>query len=343
MSLEFVTRLPSSRSDIEHWLVRADGVEQQALVIDDSGDFRRLHVFEDVEIWLGFAHPAMARVLSSTRIADGRVLVVHEDDRGPTLLEAAARIADPLDRERWVVTEIAAMCDAIAAADRRFGNFVHRDADPMQMFLAADGHVRLRAPLRIAERREGYMGAGRAVRGLVWLSPEQAKGLPLSTASDVFQLGTTIYTALSGTQPFRVGDTDFDHLFAIAKGPPPEPLRAHHLGLSQVIETAMQKPPELRHRDPAALAAALRARVEPPAAAVYAALAAWRPAPGPRLDFANEQIIGDRCRKRWDELAPTGADDVRYCGSCDQHVVRVTSLEALLPLLGNRCLHYDER
>jgi len=45
----------------------------------------------------------------------------------------------------------------------------------------------------------------------------------------------------------------------------------------------------------------------------------------------------------WDQLRPTGSDEVRHCTSCEQgeqEVVRVTSLAAVVSLTGRRCVSY---
>lgn len=43
----------------------------------------------------------------------------------------------------------------------------------------------------------------------------------------------------------------------------------------------------------------------------------------------------------WEQLRPTGTDDIRHCASCSQEVVRVTSLSAVVSLAGRRCVSYS--
>ncbi|MBA3541355.1 MAG: hypothetical protein H0T79_17215, partial [Deltaproteobacteria bacterium] len=92
--------------------------------------------------------------------------------------------------------------------------------------------------------------------------------------------------------------------------------------------------------DPAGFATALRACV--PDAADYDAcisdrIAAWWPT-APQAHGETE-LLGDRCKLAWEQLTPTDNPEVRDCDGCKQSVVRVRSLAAVLPLVGQRCIH----
>jgi hypothetical protein len=93
-------------------------------------------------------------------------------------------------------------------------------------------------------------------------------------------------------------------------------------------------------RDPAELGAALRALVPETSGMLVAKMAALRPDSKPAPNHSMT-IVGARCHMRWDELAPTGADGVRHCAICKHDVIQVRSLEAVIPLLGKRCIKYD--
>jgi hypothetical protein len=173
------------------------------------------------------------------------------------------------------------------------------------------------------------------------MSPEQALGQPTTPASDVFSLATNLAHALTGQLPFH-DDNFMTVLMHIISGPAPS-VPVHTDGLARVLARAFARPIAERYPDPAAFANELYACV--PDAGDYDAvtsdrLAAWWPT-APQANGENHAFAGDRCTRAWSSLVPIGKrDDVRHCDHCDQPVVRVHSLAAAIPLVGNRCIAY---
>jgi hypothetical protein len=109
-----------------------------------------------------------------------------------------------------------------------------------------------------------------------------------------------------------------------------------------VIARAFAKKPADRYACPRDFADALE-EVVPDAyeydGAISDLIVEWWPTARPAIGHGGS-LLGDRCRRGWDELTRTGGDDIRHCASCDQDVVRVDSLAAVLPLVGKRCMAY---
>jgi hypothetical protein len=341
LKLEFIERL-SRDSEEQRWLVRVEGhaAPRIAWLFHDE-DRERVDLIErDTRPWLGPLHPRISQIFELARRGEALTFIV-DDDRGPPLPAAAAQLTDPIERERWSVAQIIALAGALAAMRRRDRDFVHRRLEPRQIFTDAAGHARLRAPVATVAQgpSPSYTGRGRMTRGVTWLSPEQCRGYVLTPASDVFSLAGNLFAALSGASPFR-RDTDFGTLQAIVSEAPP-PLGTHAPGLGAVLARAFEKEPALRYPEPEAFAAELL-RCVPDAAdydeCVSDRIAAWWPTAAPaRLPPV---LPAERCRMAWDQLHPTGSADVRHCTSCDQDVVRVTSLAAIVALGGGRCISY---
>lgn len=125
---------------------------------------------------------------------DGQPLGSHCDDGR---LDVDARLA------LWI--EIAG---AVAAAHRQL--IVHRDLKPANVMVSRSGAVKL-LDFGIAKLldADGFPNAapptrteGRALTRL-YASPEQLRGDPVTTQSDVYQLGLLLYELLTGVQPFR--------------------------------------------------------------------------------------------------------------------------------------------
>ena len=92
------------------------------------------------------------------------------------------------------------------------------------------------------------------------MSPEQAAGDPLDGRSDLFSLGIVLYECATGRRPF-VGDSVRVILASILhKAPEPAALFNPDLPLKlqEIINTLLEKEPELRYQNAAGLRADLK-------------------------------------------------------------------------------------
>ena len=339
--LELIERL-SRDSEEQRWLVRVEGhAAPRILWMFLDEDRERLELTErDTRPWSGPLHPRVSQIFEITWRGEALAFVI-DDDRGPPFAKAAAQLTDPVERERWSVAQVIAIAGGLTTMRQRAPGFVHRRLEPDKIFVDAGGHVRLRAPIVMVAQgpRPSYMGRGRVKNLPAWLSPEQCRGLVLTPASDVFALAGNLFAALTGRNPFR-RDSDFDTLQAILADAPP-PLVTHAPRLAAVIARAFEKEPARRYPDPETFADELSWCV--PDAADYDEcvsdrIAAWWPTAAPATSL--RVLPAERCRMAWDQLRPTGSDDVRHCASCGQDVVRVTSQAAIVSLAGHHCISY---
>ena len=343
--LEFIERLPAP-ADEERWLIRGDRrADPEVAWFFTNPDREHLDEIEkETRPWHGAIHPRVSQIHASAWFGDRLVFTV-DDDRGPTLLSAAAQLADPIERERWTIAQIIAIADGLASMRQREPRFVHRNLEPNRMFITPTGQARLRAPVALVVQgpRPGRVGAGVVTGSAAWMSPEQARGQPLTPAHDAFALAANLYAALSGKPPFGDADNMMAALTAIITTEP-APIETHAPGLAAVLARAFAKDPTTRCPDPGTFAGELWQCI--PDATDYDAvisdrLAAWWPTAPQAGALPNQAISGARCRMRWDQLEVRGSDDIRYCTGCQQEVVRATSLAAaIVPLLGRRCVAY---
>src|SRR6266496_3966586 len=92
-----------------------------------------------------------------------------------------------------------------------------------------------------------------------YLSPEQAKGLPLTPSSDIYSLGVVLYEMLAGRLPF-IGGTALGVAMSHIHDTPP-PLRSLRpdlpVAVEALVQQALAKDPSARFRTASALAQAL--------------------------------------------------------------------------------------
>lgn len=323
----------------EQWIVRAGGVVRNAHVHQDDDVKWLREVEQQTSAWLGFSHPRVAEI-HSISWARKQLVIVTGDERGTYFMRAAKHLTDAREREAWAAAEVLAIADALVAMTRHQPGLVHQRLFE-NLFVAVDGHARLRAPIACvpAYAPGTYLGRGQAIGTLDGMSPEQVRGARATPASDVFALASVLYFAIALRRPFPgKNDNDFERMTAIAEAAPPRP-PSDSLAVWSVLRRALAREPGERYATPAAFADALRTAADAAPASALAKLAAFVPGTGP-APGESIGIIGWRCTKRWEQLTPTESDGIRHCRECKHDVVEVRSLEAVIPLLGKRCVSY---
>jgi serine/threonine-protein kinase len=94
-----------------------------------------------------------------------------------------------------------------------------------------------------------------------YMSPEQCRGKPADPRSDIYSLGCVAFELLTGKSPFA-GPIAMQFMGHLKKIPPPPSVQAPEAhvprALDQIILQCLQKSPELRFQNGAALCAALQ-------------------------------------------------------------------------------------
>jgi eukaryotic-like serine/threonine-protein kinase len=167
-------------------------------------------------------------------LVEGRPIDVHCDEES---LDVAARIRLFLQ-----------VCDAVSAAHRNL--VVHRDLKPNNILVNADGEVKLLdfgiAKLLDPLRPEHETRLATRLFTRDYASPEQVRGEPVTTASDVYSLGAVLYRLLTGGVAHRFQhDTPADIERVVCDVEPPTP----RLGpdLDNIVLKALSKDPLRRY------------------------------------------------------------------------------------------------
>ena len=149
------------------------------------------------------SHPQIARLLDAGASAEGLPYFVMEYVDGLPIDQASQGLS--LEQRLAVFLQLA---DAVAHAHRNL--LVHRDLKPGNVLLDGEGRVKLLDfgiakaldPLESVHAQGGNttLGGNRPFTPN-YASPEQVRGEPVSTATDIYSLGVLLYQMLTGTRP----------------------------------------------------------------------------------------------------------------------------------------------
>ncbi|MFE2292492.1 serine/threonine-protein kinase [Streptomyces sp. NPDC059452] len=176
---------------------------------------------------------------------------------GPSL-DQAVRRHGPLP-PRTVLLLVAGIAEALQAIHG--AGVVHRDLKPANVLIAEDGPRVIDFGIARAADATGLTGTGLRIGTAAYMAPEQAAGLPVTSAADVFALGALAVYVAGGTPPFGSGPEPAT-LYRVVHEPPD--LSRVPYDLRDLLLGCLAKQPELRPA-PDDIIAAVRAhaRVAP--------------------------------------------------------------------------------
>jgi serine/threonine-protein kinase len=209
---------------------RADEQYEQevALKIVRSGlpPFEMVRRFRlERQILARLEHRNVAPLLDGGVTPEGQPYLVMQYVRGAPITAYVDRHRLPIrERLRLFVT----VCRAVQFAHSNL--IVHRDLKPSNILVTEDGQVRL-LDFGIAKLLDPEgMSGDVPTESLLLLTPEHAApeqflGQPITTATDVYQLGVLLYQLLTGVRPFQA-TTPVDLHRAICEQEPTRPSTA---------------------------------------------------------------------------------------------------------------------
>ncbi len=154
----------------------------------------------------------------------------------------------------------------LAAAHSR--NVVHRDLKPDNVFLTTDNRVKILdfglakiLETEIADEDEtaalsSDTAAGTLLGTMGYMAPEQLRGDPVDTRTDVFAFGCVLYEMLSGRRPFA-GGSSADYVSAALRDDPAPLDDSLSLGLRAIVRRCLEKRPAARYQGAGELVAVL--------------------------------------------------------------------------------------
>jgi|RhiMetdeSRZDD1v2_1073273.scaffolds.fasta_scaffold46874_5 eukaryotic-like serine/threonine-protein kinase len=200
----------------------------------------------------GLSHPNIVSIYDRGE-AEGTYYIAMEVIEGRSLKELImTHGALPIDTAIGYAKQL---LEALRFAHRH--GIIHRDIKPHNVLVSADQQVKANEPrlkvtdFGIARHGASQMTEAGSIMGTAqYLSPEQARGAPVTAASDLYSAGVVLYEMLTGKVPFT-GDSAIEiamkHVNELPK--PPSSLRPEiPPELDQIVLRALAKDPADRYQ-----------------------------------------------------------------------------------------------
>jgi uncharacterized RDD family membrane protein YckC len=203
------------------------------------------------------SHPNCVYVFSAEEI-EGQPAITMELMPGGTLQDLV-RKDGPLPYRKAVDCTLDIL-DGLEAAHA--AGVIHRDIKPSNCFLGPSGSVRVGdfGLARTLEADSDLTATGSFVGTPAYASPEQVRGRDVDASSDLYSIGATLYTLLTGRSPFA--GAGGAQLLARILTEPPTPISDHGVrvpaGLQRVVMRLLAKEKSRRYPGCGVLRAALR-------------------------------------------------------------------------------------
>jgi eukaryotic-like serine/threonine-protein kinase len=236
-----------------------------------SADPDRLQRFaQECRATAALNHP---NILSIFDIGEDRAApyVVSELLEGETLRD---RLREGPILARKAIDYARQIANGLAAAHEK--GITHRDLKPENLFITNDGRVKILdfglAKLTRPEPDDSgdaptmqiATDAGTVMGTVGYMAPEQVRGKPADSRSDIFAFGAILYEMLSGKRAFH-GDSPVETMSAILKEDPPDLTETNRnipAALERIVRHCLEKNPAERFQSARDLAFNLEALSE---------------------------------------------------------------------------------
>jgi predicted Ser/Thr protein kinase len=236
--------------------------------VSDEDRMRRFQI--EARAASALNHANILTVYEVGEINDAHFIATEYID-GQTIREAIEEGNFTLGEVVEIATQLLNGLSAAHAA-----GIVHRDVKPENVMRRKDGFVKILdfgiaklvedSPSDFstrASRRTSRTEVGAVLGTIAYISPEQARGLPVDERTDIWSCGVVLYEMLSGGRPFA-GATNADTIVTILERTPApifevKPKVRTLATLQRIVEKALNKNVEDRYQTAAEMLADLSA------------------------------------------------------------------------------------
>ena len=191
-------------SRVDHEFKKQVAIKMVRRGTDSQEILRRFRI--ERQLLAGLDHPNIARLIDGGSTPDGLPFLVMEYVQGTRIDQYCESRKLPISERLQLFR---AVCSAVQYAHQNL--VVHRDIKTGNILVTAGGVPKL-LDFGIAKLLPGDSGAvdlsqtrpGLRPMTLDYASPEQVRGEPITTATDVYSLGVLLYKLLTGKMPYGV-------------------------------------------------------------------------------------------------------------------------------------------
>ena len=221
----------------------------RADVMEDPREMERF--LDEARSVNAISHRGIISIFGAGELPDGRQYLVMEYLKGESL-------EDKLKRDgRIPAAEVVPLLEEVLAALQgvHAAGIIHRDLKPANVFLVeqSDGRPWVKVLDFGLARRGERTDVSRIAGTPDYLSPEHARGLPVSPASDLYSFGVMAFHLLTGQLPFS-GRSALEVMQQHVYTEPPNPMGLEPgipPALGELILALMRKEPNARPKLPA--------------------------------------------------------------------------------------------
>ncbi len=235
---------------LDKTLNREVAIKQLSAALQQSSSATELFLTEARSL-AELSHKNLVRVFDVVEAPEG-VAMIQEFIHGEPLERVLKQRSHlPEDETLYIAIQLTCVVGYL-----HHMNYLHRDLKPANIILQSDGLLRL-IDFGLSRKFDKLLERGTEVRGTpAYMAPEQIKSRTLSPATDIYQIGVTLYELLVGSLPFETNGDTYALAYAHVNETPP---RAHEQrteiseAFSQIIDKCLKKNPRYRYQNCQAL------------------------------------------------------------------------------------------
>ena len=214
-----------------------------------GGELIRKRFRNEMQILADLSHPNIARLLDGGETSDGVPYLVMEYVEGRPIDVFCDEKQLSIDERLRLFSTV---CAAVQYAHQHL--VIHRDIKPGNILVTEEARPKL-VDFGIAKLldRDRSDATATAMPFMTpdYASPEQVRGVGVTTATDIYSLGVVLYELLTGRRPYSLKSSAVHEVAkAICDEDPRRPSTTQkrlHVDLDNIVLMAMRKEPERRY------------------------------------------------------------------------------------------------